>query len=99
MGYGLLAFAAEDDADGKEHDFQVEQQGHILHIDDVAIEALDHFLHRVGITHADRTPAGQSRANLVEQAVLGRLGHDLLDEIRTFGPRTDDGHVATEDVP
>lgn len=58
MGYRLLSFAAEDDADGEEHDFQVEQQGHILHIDDVAIEALDHFLHRIGIAHADGTPAG-----------------------------------------
>ena len=54
--YDLFSFSFYDDTDGEEEDLEVKEERHVLNIDDVTVKTLDHLLHGIGITDADRSP-------------------------------------------
>src|SRR6266853_3427785 len=80
--------------DRQPHDFQIEADRPVLDVIEVVLDAL--VDRRVAAPAVDLGPSGQARLHLVAQHVLRYAMFELLDEMRTLGPRADDGHVAAE---
>ena len=78
-------------------DLDVECDRPVLDVVQVVLEAL--FERRVAAPAVDLRPAGDAGLHLVAQHVLREAMLELLDEERALGTRTDDRHVAAQDVP
>src|SRR5262245_37782263 len=78
-------------------DLQVEANRPIFDVVEIVLDAL--FERRVAAPAIDLRPAGKARLDLVAEHVLRDLVPELLDEMRTLGPRPDDGHVPAQHVP
>src|SRR6185436_9022352 len=79
------------------HDFQIEANRPVF---DVIQVVLDSFLQRgVAAPAVDLRPASQAGLYFVAEHVLRDLVLELFDEVRPFGPRTDNRHVAAHDIP
>src|SRR5215475_12451709 len=90
-------FVEEAPHEREPHDLQIEADRPVLDVVEVVFDAL--IERRVAAPAVHLRPAGQAGLHLVAEHVLRNAMLELLDEMRPFGPRTDDGHVAAQDVP
>src|SRR5438874_2515210 len=91
----LCAPAEKHDGDGLDEDPQVEERGPVVNVFEVerdpAVEAGD------VVAPADLPEAGDAGLHAESAAVSG--GFDALDLVHRERSRTDEAHVAFEDVP
>ena len=92
----LCRALGDEDLDGLDHDDEVLEQAVVLDVHEV----VDEFVVRGGVVLGeDLGEAGDAGLDVVAVGVLGILLGELLDEVRALGARTDEAHVAVEDVP
>src|SRR5512139_4320140 len=89
----LLAEAAKH---GEDEDLQVEEEGPVLDVVEVMLDAL--LDRRVAAPAVPLRPAGPAALHAVAPHVLRDALAELLDDGRPLGPRADEAHVADEDV-
>src|SRR4051794_38838759 len=92
------AAAEDDDLGGVEQDYKIEENGKVLHVIQIVLKLLTRFLDGSGVWVADLRPAGDARRHQRTELVVGQLLLELVDERRALGARTDDAHVAADDV-
>src|SRR5947207_3065899 len=92
---GMLVEEAFDDR--QPDDLQVETDRPVLDVIEVVLDAL--VERRVAAPAVHLRPAGHARLHFVPQHVLRNAVLRLLDELRALGTRSDDRHVAAQDVP
>lgn len=89
------AFTLEQDFHGGEHDGEVLENRHFVDIHQVVFQ----FFVRLGVVSAVHlSVAGQSRLDLQTKREGGDRLAVLFRDLGAFGARTDDGHIALEDV-
>ena len=99
MVFLLFAAALDDDLDGVDHDLEVGGDGHVVEVEEVVAEALNHFVDGGGVAVFDLSPGGDAWFDALEEEVFGGAADDLVDVELAFGAWADDGHGAAEDVP
>src|SRR5258708_39137539 len=97
QAFGLERGTLESAKQREPHNLDVEAHRPVL---DVVEVVLDSLLERcVAAPAIHLRPACDACLDLVAEHVLRNAVFELLDEIRTLGPRTDDRHVAAQHVP
>ena len=71
----------------------------MLQIIEVVVQAIDHLFDGVGVAVIERCIRGDTGTNLIEIRIAVVFLHDLVDVVLAFRARTDEGHVAAEDIP
>src|SRR5437588_37593 len=95
----LRALPKNDGLDGLEDDHQIQGDGHVLDVIEVELKLLLRLFEGRAVLVAHLRPAGKSGANNVPQVVIGNLLRKPFHELRALGPRTNEAHVATQNVP
>jgi hypothetical protein len=94
---GGLEGVADHGGGGLEQNHEIVPQGPVLDVLVVQPDAL--VDRRVAAQSVDLGQARESDRHPVPGIVARDLGLELLDEERAFGARTNEGHVALQDVP
>lgn len=94
----LGASSQQHDLDRIEDDVGVEGERDVLEVVEVVFELGDGIFDGVAVFVVDLGPAGDAGEDGVAVAVEGDLLGEGFDELGAFGARSDDGHVAPEDV-
>lgn len=71
----------------------------MLQVVEVELQSSEHLLHGVGVAIVEGGVGGDTRANLVEEAVTRVVLLYLVDVVLALRSRPDERHVADEDVP
>src|SRR3546814_4994692 len=66
---------------------------------DVCSSDLPRILDRGAIRIIDLRPAGDPRLHHVALGIIRQPGFEILDELRPFGARADEAHLALEHAP
>src|ERR1044071_189630 len=98
-GAALGAAAEEDRLHGLEQDDGVEQEALVLDVVEVVLQLLPRVLDRRAVGVLNLRPARQAGRDEVALLVEGNLLCELFDEVRPFGARADEVHLAAQDVP
>ena len=77
----------------------VEHQALVLDVIEIVLELLPRIFNRSAIGILDLRPTGQARRDQVSLFVISNLLGKLRDKVRALGTRTDEIHVAAQDVP
>src|SRR3569832_1648406 len=93
------AFRPQHDADRLEDDQQVEERRVVLGIIEVVFELLARIVDRGAIGVVDLRPAGDARLHHMALGIVIELLLQILDELRAFGARADEAHLALEHAP
>jgi hypothetical protein len=94
----LFAAAAQDDPNGVGEDFEIQGKRHVLDVDQIKAQALNHFIYIFSIAVLDLPPRCDAGPYLLKVMVMRRYGYDFLDVKRTLRARTDEGHFPEKDV-
>src|SRR5271166_1297740 len=97
-GASTRAVAEQHDADRRQQDDQVEPDRAVLHVIQVVGQLLAGILDRGAIGVIDLRPSGEAGFHVGALAVERNRPDQLLDEVRTFRPRSDQAHVAADDI-
>ena len=84
----LLPPALKYDQHRMHHDLKIQQQAHVLYIEDIELETVDHLIHVLGVAILYLSPAGDARADLVKMLVVRGLFHDLFNVEAALGAGT-----------
>src|SRR3546814_16537189 len=71
----------------------------ILGVIEIVFELLPRILDRGAIRIIDLRPAGDPRLHHVALGIIRQPGFEILDELRPFGARADEAHLALEHAP
>src|SRR5437867_8350279 len=82
-----------------EHNRRVERQALVLDAIKIVIKLLLRVLNRRAIGIFDLSPTSQAWSNQMSLLVVGNLLGELCDEVRPFRPRSDEVHIAAQNVP
>src|ERR1700675_4639519 len=94
----LRASSEKDCFERSKRDQQIKARRHVLNIVKVVTKLFLGVLDRVPVLVADLGPPANPGANGMPQLVIGNLATQLLHKFRTFRPRTNHAHVASQNV-
>src|SRR5438045_415810 len=97
---GLLRPAPEQNRlHGLEHYHRVEHEALVLDVVEIVLQLLPRVLDGRAVWVLDLRPPREARRYQVALVVERNLLGQLADEVRAFGPRADEVHLAAQDVP
>src|SRR4029079_404576 len=76
-----------------------EAQGSVLDVVEVVFELVGGVFDAGAVRIVDLRPTGEARLHQVPLIVKRDFVRQLLDELGTLGPRTDERHFSAQDVP
>lgn len=91
--------ALDDAVEGEPENFAVEEEGAVLEVIKVVVEADEHLLKSIGIAVVEGGIGGDAGADGVEVGVARVALHYLLDEVGALGAGAYETHIAAQDVP
>ena len=91
--------ALDDAVESEPENFAVEEEGAVLKVIKVVVEADEHLIKGVGIAVVEGGIGGDAGADGVEVGVARIALHYLLDEVGALGAGAYETHIAAQDVP
>ena len=95
----LELLSEHDVAEGLDEYLGVKPPGAVFQVVEVEFQSSQHLRHGICIAVVECGVGGDTRTNLVEVLVARVVLHDLVDVELALGTRTDERHVADEDIP
>src|SRR6185503_8078484 len=92
------AFAPQHDLHRLQQDHDVENEALILHVVEIELQLLERILLGRPIGIAKLRPPSESGLHAMPLVVIGNLLGELARELGTLGARSDETHVAFDDV-
>jgi hypothetical protein len=90
--------SASDRLKSLEEDHQIQQDRSVLDVVQVKLKLFDLTFQGVAVAAIDLGPAGQARLDGKAEGIKWHSFFDFFGEVAADGPRTDEAHVAPEDV-
>src|SRR6266581_3262098 len=84
---------------GAENDEQIQRKGQILDVEEVVLQFLQCVFDACAVRVAHLCPSGQTRPHNTPLSIERNLASQLRDELRSFGARSHETHVALQHVP
>src|SRR4030095_4212030 len=88
--------AGHYNSNGFEQYDDVEKERVVLYVIQVVLQLLHRVFERRAVVIANLRPSGQSGFHTVTHRLIGYLAGELVNEVRAFGPRPNEAHVAAK---
>src|ERR1700693_3203549 len=99
VGYPLArALSKKDNPKRLEQNLDIQKKRMVLDVVDVVLQLLHRLFHASAVRVTHLSPASDARFRAVANRIVGYLLGQHLDELRPFGPRTDEAHLAFQHI-